>query len=105
MLSPDLLLLALTAALVGAMVNLPVAFVAGIGIGVIEEMLDYNVANPATVELILFVAAAGRPARAGGHPAQGRARRGAVVVGARARSPAAGSPTCAAGGSARAASG
>ena len=54
-LSPDLLLLALTAALVGAMVNLPAAFVAGIAIGVIEEILDYNFNNPATVELVLFV--------------------------------------------------
>jgi branched-chain amino acid transport system permease protein len=54
-LSPDLLLLALTAALVGAMVNLPAAFVAGIVIGVIEEVLDYNFTNPATVELALFV--------------------------------------------------
>ena len=32
-LSPELLLLALTAAMVGAMVNLTVAFVAGIGVG------------------------------------------------------------------------
>jgi branched-chain amino acid transport system permease protein len=54
-LSPDLLLLALTAALVGAMVNLPTAFVAGIAIGIIEEVLNYNVTNPATVELLLFV--------------------------------------------------
>jgi ABC-type branched-subunit amino acid transport system permease subunit len=54
-LSPDLLLLALTAALVGAMVNLPAAFVAGIVIGVIEEILDYNFNDPATVELVLFV--------------------------------------------------
>jgi ABC-type branched-subunit amino acid transport system permease subunit len=54
-LSPDLLLLALTAALVGAMVNLPVAFAAGIAMGVIEEVLNYNLSNPATVELVLFV--------------------------------------------------
>jgi branched-chain amino acid transport system permease protein len=54
-LSPDLLLLALTAALVGAMVSLPAAFVAGIAMGVIEEVLNYNFTNPATVELVLFV--------------------------------------------------
>jgi branched-chain amino acid transport system permease protein len=54
-LSPDLLLLALTAALVGAMVSLPVAFVAAIGVGVVEELLQYNVGNPAAVELWLFV--------------------------------------------------
>ncbi len=53
-LSPDLLLLALTAALVGAMVNLPVAFLAGIAMGIIAEVLDFNFASTATVELILF---------------------------------------------------
>ena len=44
-LSPDLLLLALTAALVGAMVNLTVAFVAGIGVGVVHELLEWNVSQ------------------------------------------------------------
>ena len=89
-LSPDLLLLALTAALVGAMVNLPVAFVAGIAIGVIDEVLDYNFASTATVELILFVHPAGRPARAGRHPAQGRPRPRSARRGSWAPSPAAG---------------
>ena len=58
-LSPDLLLLALLAALLGAMVSLPVAFFAGIGVGVVQEFLQWNITNPssgqATVELILFV--------------------------------------------------
>jgi ABC-type branched-subunit amino acid transport system permease subunit len=58
-LSPDLLLLALVAALIGAMVSLPVAFVAGIGVGIIQDLLQWNITNPstgtATVELILFV--------------------------------------------------
>src|SRR5580704_11336123 len=57
-LSPDLLLLALVAALIGAMVSLPVAFAAGIGVGVIQDVLQWNITNPstgtATVELILF---------------------------------------------------
>ncbi|HEY6428087.1 MAG TPA: branched-chain amino acid ABC transporter permease, partial [Acidimicrobiales bacterium] len=53
-LSPDLLVLALIAGLVGAMFNLTVAFVAGIGLGVVVELLNWNIANPATVELILF---------------------------------------------------
>jgi ABC-type branched-subunit amino acid transport system permease subunit len=53
-LSPDLLLLALTAALVGAMVNLTVAFVAGVGVGVVDEVLQWNISSGATVELILF---------------------------------------------------
>ena len=54
MLSPELLLLALTAALVGAMVNLPVAFVAGIGVGVIQEILVWNLTSTAQVDLVLF---------------------------------------------------
>jgi ABC-type branched-subunit amino acid transport system permease subunit len=41
-LSPDLLLFALTAALVGAMVNLTVAFVAGIGVGIFFELVQWN---------------------------------------------------------------
>jgi ABC-type branched-subunit amino acid transport system permease subunit len=58
-LSPGLLLLALLAALLGAMVSLPVAFAAGIGVGIVQELLQWNITNPstgsATVELILFV--------------------------------------------------
>ena len=53
-LSPELLLLALTAALIGAMISLPVAFVAGVGIGVIQEVLNWNISSTATVQLILF---------------------------------------------------
>ncbi len=53
-LSPDLLLLALTAALVGAMVNLTTAFVAAIAVGIIQEILIWNIANPAVVEVVLF---------------------------------------------------
>ena len=57
-LSPDLLLLALTACLVGAMASLPVAFVAAIGVGVISEVLQWNLTNPTTgiasQQLILF---------------------------------------------------
>jgi ABC-type branched-subunit amino acid transport system permease subunit len=54
-LSPDLLLIALTAALIGAMVNLTVAFVAGIGVGVFYELLQWNIASTAQQELWLFV--------------------------------------------------
>jgi ABC-type branched-subunit amino acid transport system permease subunit len=53
-LSPDLLVLALIAGLVGAMVNLTAAFVAGIGLGIVVETLNWKITNPATVELILF---------------------------------------------------
>ncbi|HXQ58993.1 MAG TPA: ABC transporter permease [Acidimicrobiales bacterium] len=58
-LSPDLLLLALLAALIGGMVSLPVAFIAGVGVGVVLDALQWNITNPssgpATVELILFI--------------------------------------------------
>jgi ABC-type branched-subunit amino acid transport system permease subunit len=54
-LSPDLLLYALTAALLGAMVNLTVAFVAGVGMGVFLELLQWNVASPAKQQLIVFL--------------------------------------------------
>ncbi len=54
-LSPDLLLYALAAALIGAMVNLTVAFVAGVGMGVFLELLQWNVASPAKQQLIIFL--------------------------------------------------
>jgi ABC-type branched-subunit amino acid transport system permease subunit len=54
-LSPELLLLALTAAMVGAMVNLTVAFAAAIGVGVVQEILVWNLQSTAQVDLILFV--------------------------------------------------
>lgn len=53
-LSPDLLLFALTAALVGAMVNLTVSFVAGIGVGIIYEVLAWNISSSASVQTIMF---------------------------------------------------
>jgi ABC-type branched-subunit amino acid transport system permease subunit len=54
-LSPELLLLALTAALVGAMVSLSAAFVAAIAVGVIQEILVWNLSSTAQVDLVLFV--------------------------------------------------
>ena len=53
-LSPDLLLFALTAALVGAMVSLPVAFVSGIGLGIVYEILVWNISSTASVQTIMF---------------------------------------------------
>ncbi|MGO8870831.1 MAG: ABC transporter permease [Acidimicrobiales bacterium] len=53
-LSPELLLLALTAAMVGAMTSLTVAFVAAIGVGVVQEVLVWNLASTAQVDLVLF---------------------------------------------------
>jgi ABC-type branched-subunit amino acid transport system permease subunit len=54
-LSPDLLVYALTAALIGAMINLTVAFLAGVGMGVFLELLQWNVASPAKQQLIIFI--------------------------------------------------
>jgi ABC-type branched-subunit amino acid transport system permease subunit len=54
-LSPDLLLFALTAALIGAMVNLTVAFIAGVGMGVFLEVLAWNIPSPAKQQLVIFV--------------------------------------------------
>jgi branched-chain amino acid transport system permease protein len=53
-LSPDLLLVALTAAIVGAMSNLTVAFLAAVALGVIEEVVHFNVESTATIQLIMF---------------------------------------------------
>lgn len=53
-LGPGLLLRALAAALIGGMTSLPVAFGAGIAIGIFEQVLAWNVTNSATIELILF---------------------------------------------------
>jgi len=53
-LSPDLLLFALTGALVGAMINLTVSFVAGVGVGVIYEVLTWNISSTASVQTIMF---------------------------------------------------
>ena len=58
-LSPDLLLFALTAALVGAMVNLTVAFLAGVGVGIFYELLQWNTIssnNATAVQVLIFFA-------------------------------------------------
>jgi ABC-type branched-subunit amino acid transport system permease subunit len=55
-LGPDLLLRALAAALIGGMTSMPVAFGAGIGIGIVETLLDINFHNnTASVEVAMFV--------------------------------------------------
>jgi ABC-type branched-subunit amino acid transport system permease subunit len=54
-LGPELLLRALTAALIAGMTNLTVAFVAGIGIGIIQQILTTNwIAAPNRVDLVMF---------------------------------------------------
>ncbi len=53
-LNPELLVLALTAAIVGAMTSLTVAFVSAIAIGVVQEVLVWNLNSTAQVDLALF---------------------------------------------------
>ena len=52
-LGPALMTRALTAGLVGKMVNLPAAFAAGIGLGVVEQLILFNFAG-ATAEVVIF---------------------------------------------------
>jgi ABC-type branched-subunit amino acid transport system permease subunit len=54
-LGPDLLLRALAAALIGAMTSLPIAFVAGIGIGVFEQVVAWNVRSDSALQTIMFL--------------------------------------------------
>ena len=50
----DLLVRALAAALIGAMVSLPAAFVAGIGIGVVQAVVTFNEPNASNIEVVIF---------------------------------------------------
>nr|MBA3653690.1 ATP-binding cassette domain-containing protein [Actinomycetota bacterium] len=54
-LGPNLLLRALVAAVIARMQSLPVALVAGIGVGVVEQVLVQSYPDSGTVELVLFV--------------------------------------------------
>ena len=67
-LSPELLLLALTAAMVGAMVSLTAAFVAAIAVGVVQEILVWNLSSTAQVDLVLFALRARRSCWCGWPP-------------------------------------
>ncbi len=51
---PGLLLRALTGAVVARMVNLPVAFVVGVSLGVVEQLLLWNYPQAGFVEVALF---------------------------------------------------
>jgi branched-chain amino acid transport system permease protein len=53
-LGPELLLRALTAALIAGMVSFSIAFVAGIGLGLLESILVWNVRLSSTVEVVMF---------------------------------------------------
>lgn len=52
---PELLLRAMTAAVVARMQSLPVALVTGVGLGVLEQLMLWNYQNSGLVEVTLFV--------------------------------------------------
>jgi len=58
-LGPTLLLRALAAAVVARMVNLPVALGAGVGIGIIEQLLLRNYPTAGSIDAVLFVVVLG----------------------------------------------
>jgi ABC-type branched-subunit amino acid transport system ATPase component/ABC-type branched-subunit amino acid transport system permease subunit len=51
---PELLLRAMTAAVIGRMASLPLAFVGGIGLGILEQILLWNYPRSGLVEVTLF---------------------------------------------------
>jgi len=53
-LGPELLLRALAAALIAGMASFTVAFAAGVGLGVIEAVLTWNLRQASTVEVVMF---------------------------------------------------
>jgi ABC-type branched-subunit amino acid transport system ATPase component/ABC-type branched-subunit amino acid transport system permease subunit len=55
-LGPGLLLRALAAAVIARMVSLPVGLAAGIGVGIVEQVLLWNYPRGGLVEAVLFVA-------------------------------------------------
>jgi ABC-type branched-subunit amino acid transport system ATPase component/ABC-type branched-subunit amino acid transport system permease subunit len=52
---PELLLRAMTAAVVGRMQNLPLALAGGVGLGILEQVLLWNYPQSGLVEITLFV--------------------------------------------------
>jgi ABC-type branched-subunit amino acid transport system ATPase component/ABC-type branched-subunit amino acid transport system permease subunit len=56
---PDLILRAMTAAAIGRMDNLPVTFFAGIGLGIVENVLLWDTSNSDLVQMVLFVVVLG----------------------------------------------
>jgi ABC-type branched-subunit amino acid transport system ATPase component/ABC-type branched-subunit amino acid transport system permease subunit len=52
---PQLLLTAMTAAVIGRMQNLPIALVGGVGIGIVEQILLWNYPRSSLVQVTLFV--------------------------------------------------
>jgi ABC-type branched-subunit amino acid transport system ATPase component/ABC-type branched-subunit amino acid transport system permease subunit len=52
---PTLILRAMTAAAIGRMDNLPVTFLAGIGLGIVEDVLFWNDSDAGVAQMALFV--------------------------------------------------
>ncbi len=71
---PALLLTALTAAVIARMTSIPIAMIAGIGVGIAEQLLIWNTSNPELVTGALFltlaVALLVQPRAAGGRQAE-----------------------------------
>jgi ABC-type branched-subunit amino acid transport system permease subunit len=53
-LAPGFLLRALAAALIGGMVSLPIAFVAGVAIGVVQQVVSFNYPAASALESVMF---------------------------------------------------
>ena len=53
-LGPELLLRALAAALIAGMASFGIAFAAGVGLGLIESVVTWNVRQASTVEVVMF---------------------------------------------------
>ena len=54
-LGPELLLRALAAALIGGMTSLPIAFIAGVAIGVFQQVIAWNLPRTSNLETVMFV--------------------------------------------------
>jgi ABC-type branched-subunit amino acid transport system permease subunit len=52
---PQLLLTAMTAAVIGRMQSLPIALAGGVGIGIVEQILLWNYPRSSLVQVVLFV--------------------------------------------------
>ena len=57
---PLVLLPALAAAVVARMESLPIAFVAGVGLGIMEQVVGWNTSGSPTLQNALFLSAATR---------------------------------------------
>lgn len=52
---PNLLLMALAAAAIARMTSIPIAVIAGVGLGIVEQLVKWNYPTGGSIELVLFV--------------------------------------------------